>query len=152
MKLKKSKNKSYNTIENLYSIIIQKYIRGYITRKKNGRIELCAICLEYNLNNENKCKLTCKNKHIFHEKCLNDWLNYPNSNEFNYNKKCPTCRSIIYPNRDYETNNDDNSENDANSQNDEENGSLFTRLYGFLTHCFENDEVAQNNQRYCCCF
>ena len=93
MKIKKIKNKSYDKIQNLHSIIIQKYARGFITRNKIGRIVMCAICLQYNLNNSNKCKFTCFNKHIFHEKCLNEWLNFEinKKNSFNSNNCCPVC-------------------------------------------------------------
>jgi hypothetical protein len=44
--------------------------------------ELCAICLE-NCCNDNFIVTHCK--HLFHNKCLIEWLN----NKFT----CPTCRS-----------------------------------------------------------
>ena len=137
-------------IKNLYSITIQKYARGYITRKKIGRIILCAICLQYNLNNENKSQITCFNDHYFHDKCLNEWLTF-NSNKKNYNNNtCPICRSIIYKGKNCNKSSLDN-EIQNNHQNTLENPSLFTRMIMFLTQCFEINRSDQENERHCCC-
>jgi hypothetical protein len=146
-------------IKNLYSITIQKYARGYITRKKIGRIILCAICLQYNLNNENKSQITCFNDHYFHDKCLNKWLtfnsNKKNNNNNNYNNNynnntCPICRSIIYKGKNCNKSSLAN-EIQNNNQNTLENSSLFTRMIMFLTQCFEINRSDQENERQCCC-
>jgi len=156
MKIKKFKNKSYDKLEKLYIIIIQKYARGYITRNKIGRIVMCSICLQFNLNNQNRCKFTCLNKHIFHEQCLNQWLNFKiNKKNLHDNNSCPVCRSIIYTNKNnenYYNNDNDNSESDYTSQTTEENISIFTIVYSYFVRCFRRNNNEEDSRSYCCCF
>ena len=62
-----------------------------IHRNSTGSIEViiddnipeCSICLEYILDDLHKTKCN----HIFHNKCINDWLNEKNT--------CPLCRRNI---------------------------------------------------------
>jgi len=47
---------------------------------------ICSICLEdYSNTNEKICKIPCE--HIFHKKCIKDWLEENNT--------CPECRTEI---------------------------------------------------------
>jgi hypothetical protein len=71
---------------------MQSIFRGNKTRKRMNispsSKETCAICLEemdklYKISN-----LSCKNKHPFHNKCLNEWIEHGN-------ESCPTCRQDI---------------------------------------------------------
>lgn len=54
--------------------------------KQFAEIPSCAICLE-NFNEKDKtlCVLDCKTNHVFHEKCIFEWL--PK------HKQCPICRN-----------------------------------------------------------
>ena len=54
--------------------------------KLNDENKRCVICLEDFQNNDKSIYLPCF--HLFHEKCLTDWINV---------KKgfCPLCRTII---------------------------------------------------------
>ena len=54
--------------------------------KLNDEKKRCVICLEDFQNNDKSIYLPCF--HLFHEKCLTDWINV---------KKgfCPLCRTII---------------------------------------------------------
>lgn len=45
----------------------------------------CTICLTGFIENDTITFLNCK--HIFHEKCLNEWVKY--------NSVCPVCRSSV---------------------------------------------------------
>ena len=48
----------------------------------------CSICLSTLENEELVIQLKCNNRHIFHTKCLEEWLKHQ--------EKCPLCRSEIY--------------------------------------------------------
>lgn len=49
----------------------------------NNECAECAICLETLVNTE-RMSLICS--HVFHESCINDWLNG--------HETCPICRTI----------------------------------------------------------
>ena len=49
----------------------------------------CVICLEKYKKDDEIIKLECG--HIFHEKCLNTWIETKNYNYF----LCPICREAI---------------------------------------------------------
>jgi len=53
----------------------------YIATNKN---DICSICLN-NFTKNGSLLSNCL--HIFHKRCLNEWLNY--------NKQCPLCRTNI---------------------------------------------------------
>jgi hypothetical protein len=51
---------------------------------KNINQDICSICLENFIINDQVNKLSCN--HIFHKKCLDSWI---------HNNNCPLCRKII---------------------------------------------------------
>ncbi|RWR90361.1 RING-H2 finger protein ATL80-like protein [Cinnamomum micranthum f. kanehirae] len=48
----------------------------------------CAICLE-DFKEGDRCQVLPSCKHMFHDRCVNAWLNKK--------KRCPTCRSLHSP-------------------------------------------------------
>jgi len=61
------------------------YRFGHVITKEANK---CAICLEeYNLRDKDLVVLECKTDHIFHEKCLLEWIRK--------NDYCPICRGSI---------------------------------------------------------
>ncbi|KAM3129961.1 hypothetical protein pb186bvf_017963 [Paramecium bursaria] len=70
---------SYGYYEWKYRVIFKEYIKY-----KKQRYVDCSICLsEYNQGEELKL-LQCQGKHIFHQKCIEQWFKFQN--------KCPNCR------------------------------------------------------------
>ena len=72
--------------------VIPLAVREFIDSNIN---EVCGICLEtlrmpdMSMNIQGMPITVCGNKHRFHEKCLNTWI------EINPEAKCPTCRELI---------------------------------------------------------
>lgn len=54
--------------------------------------DTCSICYEAYKASDMVSALDCK--HIFHEKCLQDWVNTSEANK----RKCPLCRKRIFKN------------------------------------------------------
>ena len=88
----RSRSRSRSRNRSIAATKMQSIFRGNKTRKRMkispSSKETCVICLEemdklYNISN-----LSCKNKHPFHNKCLNEWINHGNIS-------CPTCRQDI---------------------------------------------------------
>ena len=56
---------------------------------RNNKVEDCSICL---INSKNDLVTnTCENRHIFHLKCLKEWVEYNKNNV----ATCPLCRSPL---------------------------------------------------------
>ena len=51
----------------------------------------CTICLEDFNKNVNISMLSCE--HVYHTKCIYDWINLKNDIP---NIRCPNCNSLIY--------------------------------------------------------
>jgi hypothetical protein len=90
--ISRSRSRSRSRNRSIAATKMQSIFRGNKTRKRMkispSSKETCVICLEemdklYNISN-----LSCKNKHPFHNKCLNEWINHGN-------ESCPTCRQDI---------------------------------------------------------
>jgi hypothetical protein len=87
-----TKHKKYFTEKGSMNTYFDLY-RRYKNARKDGLLyehmiqsEQCAICHDYIINQSIDCFLCC---HIFHEKCLNPWLeSFKNVND----KHCPLCR------------------------------------------------------------
>jgi len=62
-------------------IPIESYSRSSYCQK------LCGICLKKYANSETVCQLSCHPTHVFHSKCLKEWVTQ--------NYTCPYCRNII---------------------------------------------------------
>lgn len=55
--------------------------------KTKSKQRLCGICLKEYVNSDAVCQLLCHPIHLFHSKCLKEWVTQ--------NYTCPYCRSII---------------------------------------------------------
>ncbi len=73
--------------KNINNELIKDKINNIYTQKKVPLCTECTICLEKFEINNNVIKLDCC--HVFHPKCIYEWLN---PNKIN---TCPTCRNII---------------------------------------------------------
>jgi hypothetical protein len=74
----------------MVSNFIQSKARSY-DPKTDGEAESCAICMEEftaELGND-VAELNCDSKHIFHTKCIQEWVTK--------NDICPLCRKSILP-------------------------------------------------------
>ncbi|KAM3146636.1 hypothetical protein pb186bvf_001166 [Paramecium bursaria] len=65
------------------------YYEKYRQNKQNVKYKLqkfvnCSICLGEYYQGEELRQLVCKGKHIFHQKCFEQWFKFQN--------KCPNCR------------------------------------------------------------
>ncbi|XP_057814466.2 uncharacterized protein LOC131028234 [Cryptomeria japonica] len=68
---------------------------GYVPARKETMKEIsykhisegsiCAICLDNFLVEEQACEMPCNENHIFHTKCIRQWLKRQNT--------CPVCRT-----------------------------------------------------------
>ncbi|KAG8377352.1 hypothetical protein BUALT_Bualt08G0024200 [Buddleja alternifolia] len=59
------------------------------TRKLNQDLWPCTICLSEIPDGEEGRELKCK--HIFHRKCLDQWLRHDGA------ATCPLCRRVVLP-------------------------------------------------------
>ena len=55
--------------------------------REDGTPFSCVICLDELHNDQEVCQLSCHKSHVFHFKCMEEWVK--NSN------LCPNCRSMI---------------------------------------------------------
>ena len=77
---------------------IQANVRGRLTRKKKQNSSKksspksspkdCPICLE-EVNKKNASKIQCSNKHLYHDKCIKQWMNQKT--------ECPLCKENLLP-------------------------------------------------------
>lgn len=75
-----------DAIEKNESAVLNSSSQKYSSIKiKKKREELCCICMEHFSCNQEVYWLSCT--HIFHNKCLDEWVRYKN--------ECPTCRNTI---------------------------------------------------------
>jgi len=69
--------------ENIINNFLKIYYKDYCKTKKKKVNDTCAICLEKYINNEVIVEFSCQS-HIFHEKCLYEWLQK--------SEICPLCK------------------------------------------------------------
>ena len=87
--LKKENGLSEHEIEGLEIIPYQ----GYININDDNKTDInnsCVICLDTFTPNDQVIHFSCK--HIFHAKCVKEWLLI--------NGSCPICRNVVQTNTD----------------------------------------------------
>lgn len=69
-------------------------VMRHLQKKKIGRDQealdpevFCAICLEYYSHDDYITTLPCDSRHLFHTKCIEQWLSK--------NNKCPLCKKMV---------------------------------------------------------
>jgi len=51
-----------------------KKFEGYVNKQSNKNNEVCAICLNYFKIGSEIAELKCTSKHIFHLRCMINWI------------------------------------------------------------------------------
>lgn len=77
-----------NNIQELVTLVLIKNTIPFIPNERDD-VEICVICQTNFEAEENVVQLTCDNKHIFHQQCLEGWALTK--------MECPICRKSIEP-------------------------------------------------------
>ena len=73
---------------------LKRKIFGDYTTDTKVEIESCAICLESFTQEDKIIEMNCDKRHIFHEKCIEDWLMKK--------LECPLCKKAVGANNNLE--------------------------------------------------